>query len=426
MKKILILSELYYGGGSGNATNNIYSLLKKEFSEVFLLIPLKKISKENDKNILSYYNNFTYLIYFLFKLFDRFLSRIFSKNQFYFFYNIFDISLYNFNKIQIILKKYEITCVVVLWYEYILNIQTITRLKKENNNIKIIIFSFDMFNFTGGCRYSQSCKNFEKECLDCPAVLNFLKPIVHKKFLKSKLLYNEVEVDLIVNSNFAKEIINKTKLINSENKVNVIHYPVYNLIAYDQIRLEIKLLKNNLTNKKIIFFGAQNFNEWRKGVFVLKDILLILKNKNPKLFSNLFFIFIGSNYKKVDIFDDNNYKSFSKVNLDELYYIYNISDLIIIPSLQEWGSLMMSEASFFKKNIFCFETGSSKDLVLNYVNGYIAKVNDKKAFVNNLEEYLLDENKFLYKRTSNTLNKLYEKKDLKVILNQFSGLINNE
>jgi len=86
----------------------------------------------------------------------------------------------------------------------------------------------------------------------------------------------------------------------------------------------------------------------------------------------------------------------------------------------------MSEASFFKKNIFCFETGSSKDLVLNYVNGYIAKVNDKKAFVNNLEEYLLDENKFLYKRTSNTLNKLYEKKDLKVILNQFSGLINNE
>ena len=216
------------------------------------------------------------------------------------------------------------------------------------------------------------------------------------------------------------------KLINSENKVNVIHYPIFNLIARNRIRLEIKLLKNNLTNKKIIFFGAQNLNEWRKGVFVLKDIFLILKNKNPKLFSNLLFIFTGLDCKKIDIFDDDNYKSFSKVNLDELYYIYNISDLIIIPSLQEWGSLMMSEASFFKKNIFCFETGSSNDFVLNYVNGYIAKINDKKAFVNNLEEYLLDENKFLYKRTSDTLNKLYEKKDLKVIRNQFSGLINNE
>ena len=48
-----------------------------------------------------------------------------------------------------------------------------------------------------------------------------------------------------------------------------------------------------------------------------------------------------------------------------------MSDLIIILSLQEWGSLTMSEAITLNKVVFAFDTGSSRDLITNNYNGFI-------------------------------------------------------
>ena len=46
MKNILIISEVYKKGGAGNATNNIFEFFNKNFNNVNLLIPLKKIQSK--------------------------------------------------------------------------------------------------------------------------------------------------------------------------------------------------------------------------------------------------------------------------------------------------------------------------------------------------------------------------------------------
>ena len=95
MKNILIISEAYQFGGSGNATQDIFGFFKKKFSTK-ILIPY---SQEKDTGIVSYYNFFNYYIYFFYKVYFRTISYIFSRNKFYFFTNVFQHSLFSAKKI---------------------------------------------------------------------------------------------------------------------------------------------------------------------------------------------------------------------------------------------------------------------------------------------------------------------------------------
>ena len=76
-----------------------------------------------------------------------------------------------------------------------------------------------------------------------------------------------------------------------------------------------------------------------------------------------------------------------------------MSDLIIIPSLQEWGSLMMSEAITLNKVVFAFDTGSSRDLITNNYNGFIFRPYDYSKIVSSIYSYINDPENFLKKKS---------------------------
>ena len=160
---ILILSEMFQKGGAGNATRNIFKFLKKNLTDQYkinLLIPynVKKL-----EGVYSYYNSFSILIYIFIKLFNRLISVFLTLNKFYFFQKFLNTSLFKVNKISKKIDQMKPDIVIILWYEYILNYQEILRIK-EKFNAKIILIPFDMYNFTGGCRYSQACKNYKNSC----------------------------------------------------------------------------------------------------------------------------------------------------------------------------------------------------------------------------------------------------------------------
>ena len=96
-KNILIISEVYKKGGAGNATNNFFDFLT-EIYNTKLIVPH---TKTKTKNIINYYNNFSYLIYIVYKLFNRLLS-------FFFFQIINFIFLINLQKdVFLIQEKYK-------------------------------------------------------------------------------------------------------------------------------------------------------------------------------------------------------------------------------------------------------------------------------------------------------------------------------
>ena len=74
-KNVLIISEVFRKGGAGNATNNFLDFFSETY-DTKLIVPHTKIKNDN---IINYYNNFSFLFYISYKLFNRLLSFIFFQ-----------------------------------------------------------------------------------------------------------------------------------------------------------------------------------------------------------------------------------------------------------------------------------------------------------------------------------------------------------
>lgn len=368
MKNILIISESFEHGGSGHATKAIFDFFKKNFSTK-ILIPHSNIK---DNSIVNYYNSLNYYIYFFSKIFLRIFSYLVSNDKFYFFNNVFQNSFFSAKKIKKKLNGFEPDYVLILWFEYILNYREILMIKKIFK-AKIIIYPFDMNPFTGGCRYTQSCSNYVNNCNNCPAIK--LNEVASKNFLLKKKTIRKIDPLFFFPSDFSLNFVDKTKILSDKIKKVKFYYP-FNKINMSNINLDQfpnynLLLKKKKKYKNLVFFGSQNGNEWRKGIFILNETLNVFKNNYPETFKNTMFVYCGMDSKQLINFKDSNFFIFKFIRYSEIFKIYELSDIMIIPSIQEWSSFMMSEAFFLKKYIICFDAGSSKDYIKEGFNGNI-------------------------------------------------------
>lgn len=369
MKNILIISELYKQGGSGNATEFVFNFFKKNFSTKILL----PYSNKKENSIVSYYNFFSYVIYFFSKIFFRSVSYAVSVNKFYFFTNIFQNSLFSAKKIKKKLKGFKPDYVLILWFEYILNYREILKIKNILK-AKIIIYPFDMHPFTGGCRYAQSCNNYTNNCNNCPAIK--INGVASKNFLSNKKTIREINPLFFFPSDFSINFANKTKILSDKIKKIKFYYPVLKKINKFSTNLERFPHYNLLSRlkkkyKNIVFFGSQDGKEWRKGIFILKNTLHIFKNIYPETYKNTIFVYCGNGGDGLIGSKDSNLFIFKFLKYDEVVKIYELSNIVIIPSLQEWSSLMMSEAFLLNKYMICFDTGSCKEYIKEGFNGNI-------------------------------------------------------
>ena len=389
MKNILIISESFVQGGSGNATVAIFNYFKKNFS-VKILLPIT-----NDKNndIVNYYNFFSYSFYFVSKFIFRFISYFLSNNKFYFFTNIFQISLFSAKKIKKKLKGFQPDYVLILWYEYILNYKEILKIK---NILKaqIIIYPFDMHTFTGGCRYVQSCNNYNNNCNNCPAIK--LSRIASKNFLSNKIILKEINPLFFFPSKFSANFACKTKILSNKIKNFLFYYPVIenktniSLEHFSNYNLLSKLKKKY---KNTVFFGSQEGNEWRKGIFIFKQTLIVFKNFYPETYKNTLFIYCGNKGENLFNIEETNFYIFKFLKYKEVIKIYELADAVIIPSIQEWSSFMMSEFIFLNKYIICFDSGSSKDFIKDGINGNICDPYNFRDTARKLYKFLNKKNK---------------------------------
>jgi glycosyltransferase involved in cell wall biosynthesis len=389
MKNILIISEAYQFGGSGNATQDIFRFFKKKFSTK-ILIPY---SQEKDTGIVCYYNFFNYYIYFFYKVYFRTISYIFSRNKFYFFTNVFQHSLFSAKKIKKKLKGFKPDYVLILWYEYILNYTEILKIK-DTLKANIIIYPFDMYPFTGGCRYVQSCNNYKNNCKNCPAIK--LNGVASKNFLSNKKTIREINPLFFFPSSFSLDFVIKNKILSNKIKKFKFYYPVSkkNNMAKNKEFLNYNLLsKIKKKYKNVVFFGAQDGMEWRKGIFFFNYTLNILKYTYPETYENTMFIYCGNNADNLFMKPDSNIFIFDFLSYDEIVKIYELSDVIAIPSLQEWSSYIMSEAFLLKKYIICFDSGSSKDFIKEGFNGNICDPYNFSLTAEKLYKFLNKKNK---------------------------------
>ncbi|MDT7032640.1 MULTISPECIES: glycosyltransferase [Enterobacter cloacae complex] len=247
-----------------------------------------------------------------------------------------------------------------------LSVHDISRIKKP-----VIITLHDMWYFTGGCHYTNSCEGFKQDCGNCPLISsNFKYDISFIKRRQKRSVYAKTNATFIALSHWIYNEINSSKIAVSNKKLiipNPIHLEKYVSIPKNNARVLLDLP----LDKKIVMFGAVNStSDSRKGYKELKNALKEMEVEN------LILVIFGSSTSDLESELKGKYKVVCLGFLnDELTarIAYSAADVMVVPSLEENLSNTIIESLACNTPVVAFDIGGNKDMIDHKKNGYLAK-----------------------------------------------------
>jgi glycosyltransferase involved in cell wall biosynthesis len=262
----------------------------------------------------------------------------------------------------------------------------------------------DMWPFTGGCHYADSCKRYTESCGNCPILNSDVQNDLSKQiFNRKKIVFNNISSLTIVglskwlqNSAKASSLFKNRTVVNLPNPIDT---NAYKPSDKNEAREFLGLSKEKI----YILFGAMDAtSDNRKGFDKLIKALSFLEIEDLEL------LVFGSNKPK----DSQNFgfvtHYFGEISDDKnLNKIYNAADVMIVPSLQENLSNVIMESLSCGTPVVAFNVGGNSDMIYHKKNGYLAKALDPNDLALGIEWVI----------KNNTKNYLGELARLKVLEN---------
>lgn len=299
----------------------------------------------------------------------------------------------------------------------ILHLNEIISSKKIWNKIKNKKYDLIIYDKILGCSFNKSnkIKIAYAQGLYTPAGLkfkskNYIIYILFKYLISyfEKKSYQNADYIFSVSKSVTNELINLFKI--NKNKIITINNGVDHKKFYKINNIVNLKEKYNLSSDKLnILFPARP--SFGKGMDIIEKISKTYNQINIIIPSN-------KNYTK------NNLQYIAKVPSDKMIELYNIADLIILPSKYEGNSLSVLEAAACKKPILVSNTGlylEQHPLINKYVcknfNDYKKNIN---LFLENKKKLEIASQKWYLFSKEYTLKKQITdfKKNIKMILNE--------
>lgn len=241
--------------------------------------------------------------------------------------------------------------------------------------VPIVWTLHDMWPFTGGCHYSDSCKLYMKSCGNCPILKSNIENDLSKHiFNRKEKTYSKISNLTVVGlSKWLKDCAESSTLFKNRTVVNLpnpINTNIYKPLDKEEARKHLGLSNS----KKYVLFGAMfATTDNRKGFQELKKAFSFLQNTDIELM-----VFGSTKPKHAEDFGFKTHY-FGKISDDaSLKILYNASDVMVVPSLQENLSNVIMESLSCGTPVVGFDIGGNKDLIDHQENGYLAKPFDAK------------------------------------------------
>ena len=271
--------------------------------------------------------------------------------------------------------------ICVHWISGFVNTKNIQELSKLTSAPVIWRFN-DMSAFTGGCHYSNGCDGYTRECGKCPALYSkdgtdrSNKNLLEKKkwISATNLTYisSTTEIDEQLAGSSLAAVSKKRKILIGSGSEFFYLRPAKEP-AREELGLDI--------NKKIIYFGAVNIDDKRKGVEQLLQSLKILKKNITADLANQVLVVFSSREGELSIEIPFQTQRISFLKGDEaLSKMYNAATIFVSPSIEDAGPIMLVESMLCGTPTIAFEVGLAKDTVINNVTGFIAPPMDVDKF----------------------------------------------
>ncbi len=298
-----------------------------------------------------------------------------------------------------------------------LNLSTLENLKKLN---KPIVWTLhDMWAFTGGCHYNQSCRKFETECSQCPQLKNqHLIDLSNWIFKQKQNIYSD-KFHIVTPSNWLSAEAKKSKLF-SNNNISTIPYNIdFNLFKPQEKKSSKEYFGIN-PEKKIILFVSMNVEDPRKGFDYLRKAIIELEQSIPNWREQYEVLAIGRNnddqYFETKIHFTGRLSSF-----DIISKAYSAADVFVAPSVQDNLPNTVIESLSCGTPVVAFNIGGMPDMIEHNYNGSLAEFGNIEALSKGILDCLTKD--FRNNCIESAQRKFSTKKEVQKYIDLYSQLI---
>lgn len=270
--------------------------------------------------------------------------------------------------------------VVTLFWQHMLTTVTLKAIY-DKLNCPIIIWSVDMFTFTGGCFFFMDCRNFQLGCGCCP-VLNSNDPDDQTaiNFRIKKKMYASMNYAIGLNT-WMQRFALSTGLFDKRRVV-------YSSVAVDEnlfnIRPKNECRRNlGLNNKKTFILFARHSDPNAKGKgfdYLVKAVNHFAAKLDKEEKRKCLIVLAGKGKDKNENGFDIDSLYIGSLAKAELIVAYNASNVFLSPSIDDAGPSMVNQSIMCGTPAICFEIGTALDVIDNGISGYKVKVKDYEAF----------------------------------------------
>lgn len=266
--------------------------------------------------------------------------------------------------------------VFVHWVSDYANAEYIAELKLLTD-AEIVFILVDHALYSGGCHYQIDCQEYKDGCHNCSATT-------------SRIVKRGIER----NYAFKKKWLPQCTIIAGEaDRIRLRQSSIYKSFRYERMTSPIDATKfcpaddrdalhkkwNIPTSKKMVFFGATNLCERRKGIAELLQALSIVQTKDV--------IYVAAG-KIENLILPKNTISVGYLNESQLIQMYQMADVFVCPTLADAGPMMVNQALLCGTPVVAFPVGVSVELVQTGATGYQAKYGDSEDLAKGIDAIL--------------------------------------
>lgn len=260
-------------------------------------------------------------------------------------------------------------------------------------NAEIIYIMMDVFPVTGGCHVLCNCELYRYSCHNCPAVSSTkYNNIPHLQLQQKKESYQIMHPAIMLGSGMTKRILDNSVVASDFRPIHFYSFAPKDIFS-NKDRDYAKQIWNIPNNKKVLFAGADNVKDPRKGRNTLIEALKILHEKST-INPNDILILMAGNHNQMDSKTRQIPYELKLIDyirdMRLLALLYQAADVYIMSSIEDCGPMMIAESMMCGTPVIGTMTGylETDDIIKTGINGYRVPINDANAMAISIAQLL--------------------------------------
>ncbi|XHX77231.1 MAG: glycosyltransferase family 4 protein [Stenomitos frigidus ULC029] len=248
-----------------------------------------------------------------------------------------------------------------------LKIETLAKFQKP-----LVWTLHDMWAFTGGCHYNESCENYRQSCGSCPQLNSDRNwDLSHWVWQRKAKAWKDLNLTLVATSSWMADCASSSSLFEN-SRIEVIPLGLDTEKYKPHNRHLAREVLNLPQDKQLVLFGAiGGTSDRRKGFHLLLPALQ--KLSQTKWQEKIELVIFGSSKPDNPLTLGFNTHYIGRLNDDiSLALLYSAADVMIVPSVQEAFGQTASESLACGTPVVAFNGTGVKDVVDHQKNGYLA------------------------------------------------------